>query len=178
MRRFLTLLAMFLVFAAGSLVTTPNIDSHGYWALGHTRQEIQWHSELLVFLAKEDKHFPTESEGLSGIFQHPFIDHWGRPYIYKVLDLKAQKFVIYSAGPDGIDNGGGGDDVIGGEKQYKCELYGACKTVVDYANYALSIATLLTLLTGIILAGYSVFKWITRRRARAVSESEFQGPVG
>lgn len=36
-------------------------------------------------------------------------DPWGNPFVYRV---DGEDFALYSAGPDGIDNGGEGDDVV------------------------------------------------------------------
>ena len=51
-------------------------------------------------------------------------DSWGNRYIYRQT-ASQDGFVVYSPGIDTIDQNGGGDDVITGEKKYDCDIYGA-----------------------------------------------------
>jgi hypothetical protein len=57
---------------------------------------------------------PTSSEGL-GVLPlrgFPMLDGWKQPIVYRDKGVNAPlEFHIYSIGPNGIDEGGGGDDV-------------------------------------------------------------------
>lgn len=161
---------LLLIFAAGWVFTLPPIDSHGYWPLTHTSLEIKTISEMIAMNAKESHRIPSNSEELKVVAKESSekayfpLDHWSHPYVYKVLNANAHQFVVYSAGPDGIDNGGEGDDVVGGSKNYKCELYHSCLDAEDYANRVFSFAAAFILLTWIGLAVHSTFKWLARSR--------------
>jgi len=71
--------------------------------------------------------YPTTEEGLEALFQRPHIterwlgphipknappDAWGRPFVYhSPSEDKASPYELYSAGENGIDENGRGDDV-------------------------------------------------------------------
>lgn len=55
---------------------------------------------------KQRPYFPFDAERLR---DGRFLDPWSQPYIYRVED---SGFRIYSSGPDGIDERGGGDDIV------------------------------------------------------------------
>jgi hypothetical protein len=166
------LMTLFLISLTGSIFTASPIDSHGYWSLTHTSLEIQTISDSIASYAEENRRIPSNREVLTALendrsakhFVYFPRDHWGHPYVYKVLDANLFRFVVYSAGPDGADNGGAGDDVISGPKNYTCELYHSCLDAKDYANRAFVAAAAFIILTWIFLAVRSMFKWITRSR--------------
>lgn len=168
-------LILLLTFTAGWAFTLPAIDSGGYWPLTRPSLDIQFISKILAISASENHRLPTTLEELtvegkdgSGKYLRRLPrDPWRHPYVYKVLDADARRFVVYSAGPDGIDNGGGGDDIVGGAKSYACELYGSCLTAKDYANRALGILSTLVLLAWIIFCIRLMFKWTLWGRVRA-----------
>ncbi len=177
-KRHPVLMALFLISLAGSIFTAAPIDSHGYWSLTHTSWEIKSISRSIASYAKENRRIPSKlelqtmltKERCDDHFVYFPLDHWRRPYVYKVLDANRLRFVVYSAGPDGTDNGGDGDDVIEGAKNYTCELYHSCLDAKDYANRAFILAAALILLTWIILAVRPMFKWMPR--SRRVPESD------
>jgi hypothetical protein len=167
------------MFTAGWAFTLPAIDSGGYWTLTHPSLDIQFISKIVEMSASENHHLPATLEELavdgkdgSGKYLRRLPqDPWRHPYVYKVLDAAARRFVVYSAGPpDGIDNGGGGDDIVGGAKSYACELYGSCLTSKDYANRALGILSVLVLSTWIIFCIRSMFNWMPWWRVRALND--------
>jgi hypothetical protein len=168
-------LILFSMFTAGWAFTLPAIDSGGYWTLTRPSLDIQFIAKIIAMSASENRRLPATLEELtvegkngSGKYLRSLPqDPWRHPYVYKVLDADARRFVVYSAGPDGIDNGGGGDDIVGGAKSYACELYGSCLTAKDYANRALGILSALVLLTWIIFCICSMFKWMPWGRVRA-----------
>jgi hypothetical protein len=140
--------------------------------LTYTSLEIKSISDIIVLTAKDSHHIPRDMKELDEVFNEISensharapLDHWRRPYVYKVIDAQASRFVLYSAGPDGIDNGGDGDDVVGGSKTYNCELYYSCLDAKDYASYVFFFSGVLVLAIWIAYAGYSIFKWITAFR--------------
>jgi general secretion pathway protein G len=67
--------------------------------------------------------FPTAEEGLQALVTNPGnlpdwkqsmdkvpVDPWGHPYVYKP-NPDGSGYEIYSCGPNGQDEGGGGDDI-------------------------------------------------------------------
>jgi len=177
LRLALILFLLVLIFGAGVIFTSPRLDGPKY-ALQTTTAKIKIANLAVLSYVKGHLRIPSDTEGLQFLAEKPAIggdrpyllaiptDFWGHPLIYKVLDTKLQEFMIYSAGPDGVDNGGAGDDVIAGKKNYKCELYGSCLTAKDHLYQAFVIATLVTLLTSIGIAIYSI-KNTGKERPRA-----------
>jgi hypothetical protein len=64
-----------------------------------------------------------------GLVRVQLKDYWGHPYAYR-LTSTTPGFALYSTGKNGIDENGGGDDVVGWEKHYMCSDYG-----VNCANW-------------------------------------------
>jgi len=85
-------------------------------------------------------------------------DLWGHSYIYNEDAAVESGFTIYSAGPDGEDNQGGGDDVVLWEKDYQCEHYSSCSTTMERVGDAfLSIAFI-----GLLLMLAALFAQLSR----------------
>lgn len=77
--------------------------------------------------------FPTNEQGLNALKQNPDagkfknwkgpylkkepLDPWGNPYKYVFPSAHGVDYDLYSLGPDGKDDGGGGDDVTNWSKQ-------------------------------------------------------------
>lgn len=168
LRTALILFVMVLLFGGGVIFTAPPPGGRPDDALAKTRAEINMAGQAVSSYAQGHRHVPNDAEGLKLLTEKTAngsapsylkevpMDSWGHPLIYKLLDARTQKFMIYSAGPDGIDNGGAGDDVIAGMKNYQCGLYGSCLTAKDYVYQAFVIAALLTLLASIGVAIYSI----------------------
>jgi type II secretory pathway pseudopilin PulG len=78
-----------------------------------------------IQLYKRDfKELPSDPDQLyerGQLLVHP-IDHWGHPYVYSRIE-GIPGYVLYSKGKDGVDQKGGGDDIVGTDKQYTCEDY-------------------------------------------------------
>jgi type II secretion system protein G len=158
------LLPILVVSISGTVVTMPSVDRHGYW-LGKSKSDIRYLKNAVNEYWKDHKQFPGAVEELVGLvnnakknvdFNHKSYlnrlprDKWGNNYVYKIIE-DGKKFEIYSAGPDAVDNNGMGDDVVIGDKQYKCEFYNDCLTSRDYA-YRAFIVTMLISMTIISLA--------------------------
>jgi len=45
------------------------------------------------------------------------LDPWGNGYGYKTDSSASKGFFLYSFGPDGKDDGGGGDDIVYGKRK-------------------------------------------------------------
>ncbi len=82
---------------------------------------------LLVLLRKPKNH---------QIYFGPYVrkikkDPWGNHYIYKDEKKHEVEFIIYSKGPDGLDDNGYYDDVVNWDKEYDCDLNYRCPTFAD-----------------------------------------------
>ena len=88
--------------------------------------------------------YPSEAEGLS-VLAPDFVarisqDPWGSAYAYRVVTRES--YLLYSAGADGLDEGGAGDDVTTPKKKYDRTVYElGSRTdlphIVGYAAFAL-----------------------------------------
>jgi hypothetical protein len=71
--------------------------------------------------------YPSEAGGLKELVPMELrrlpMDPWGNAYAY-AFELHRSKPLVYSIGVNGIDERGGGDDVVGPSKNYSCEVYG------------------------------------------------------
>lgn len=85
-----------------------------------TAREIQHHTKLTGYTIKRSGTPPEtpwtpsgypESERNRFDVSNRLLDMWGHPYVYTAAPSHGAPFVIYSLGPDGIDNGGEGDDI-------------------------------------------------------------------
>jgi hypothetical protein len=71
------------------------------------------HQEVLYW-SKQNKRAPTTAEGLPVLGLKVALprDGYGRPLVYRHDDTKSpMQFVLYSLGPNGVDENGAGDDV-------------------------------------------------------------------
>lgn len=85
-----------------------------------TAQEIQLYTKLIGFPIKRGGTPPEtpwtpnrypDSERTRFDGSNRLLDLWGHPYVYIAAPSSGKPFVIYSRGPNGIDNGGEGDDI-------------------------------------------------------------------
>ena len=61
-------------------------------------------------------------EGLQALVDQKLLDSlpldpWGNGYAYKADSAAPKGFFLYSFGPDGKDDGGGGDDIVYGKRK-------------------------------------------------------------
>lgn len=89
-------------------------------------------------------------------------DPWSFEYAYR---LSASGYEIYSVGKNGIDELQQGDDVIAGDKEYSCDIYGTnCPLrFIDIAKYASAFLLVISLLVSIGLTGILIFRWLRER---------------
>jgi general secretion pathway protein G len=86
------------------------------------KQDIGFIRQVLERYKKDHGRYPTAEESLNAlvdpspagryfISKHAIIDPWGHAYIYKPSNWRQDEaVVVYSRGPNGIDEGGAGDD--------------------------------------------------------------------
>jgi len=102
---------------------------------------------LSLYQARHQR-YPSEAEGLS-VLAPDFVarisrDPWGSAYAYRLV--RPESYLLYSAGADGLDEGGAGDDVTTPRKKYDRAVYGlGTRTdlphVIGYAAFALLLAS-------------------------------------
>jgi general secretion pathway protein G len=82
-------------------------------------------SLALDLFEMDNGRFPTTEEGLLALrtrpgaltnWQGPYLkkdpkDPWQRPYVYRSAGTHNNDYDLYSIGPNGIDENGGGDDI-------------------------------------------------------------------
>lgn len=182
MHRILTALGALIFSVVAAIATMPMLDSHGWWKW-HTLLTIEERTLSVKLFAKDYGRVPTQEEGLDLLIgspengtkksqpylrpQHVPHDIWDSPYIYKVTKSAKQSFIIYSAGPNHIDDEQGYDDVTDHAKDYACELYSDCKTLKDHLNTTFLVVACLALLTFLyFLLAHFVKKYQARSRQR------------
>ena len=173
--RILALWFALLACGVGAVTTWPRIDSGAYWPLVQTPFDIRSTAQAINDYALSNHRLPPMREASppspfgpvadlgSGLRDDWPRDVWHRPFIYKVLDPEMRTFVVYSAGPDGKDDGQGGDDVIGGAKEYDCKMYQTCPRIADYAYLVFAVTFLLLLLGALGYGGRAVWRHVRRR---------------
>ena len=149
------LLASIGTFAATQMVFCPmmivdyKIDAVRYGMLPFLTSAVEEYR-------KEKGVLPSQEQGLRSLvgisIREVPTDPWGGQYIYRV---NGPTFTIYSAGFNGIDEGGGGDDVILGKKAYSCETYGVncvrpCETI-QFVSLAMIPLTFLVLVASFFI---------------------------
>ena len=115
-----------VVVIAGLVVLSRKdpIDTGPEYLLFRTQSELLVVGHVLMVYREEIGRFPTADEGLSVLGQPsgeegPFMrnveliqDAWGKPLIYQPVEGQTgASFLLYSLGPDGVDDGGQGDDI-------------------------------------------------------------------
>jgi general secretion pathway protein G len=170
------LLPILVISIIGSVVTMPNVDSHGYW-LGKSKSDIRMLEAVVHEYWQDHKQLPSADEGLIGLVnaarkendteQKRYLnrlprDYWGNNYVYSILE-EGKKFKIYSTGPDAVDNEGMGDDVVIGDKHYSCEVYDDCLTSKDYVYRAFLMTTLISIMIILVMMMYFIYIYLKGR---------------
>jgi hypothetical protein len=124
-------------------------------------------------------HLPTEEEGLAVLLRPvsvagPYLkwiptDPWGNALVYR-LSAPGDAFSVYSRGRNGVDELGGGDDIVGGAKTYSCEEYGvgchrACTALQLVSIVGVGLSAIATVLWVIVLSA----RWSWRQVSRATA---------
>lgn len=168
------LIAIFIVSAIISVVTTSSLDVHSS-RRGHSINDIRVLEISVDLFRLDNKRYPTNDEGLH-ILSYKTSDNlqkwkqymreipqdsWGEPYIYE-LNSSGTDFLVYSSGPNRILESGLGDDIIGGEKEYACELYSECTKFSEYVWFGATISALISLLLLIVSSCYYLARFVLR----------------
>jgi len=171
-----TSLGVLLASLVGGALSMGAINCHSGRARLLTSQIDLTHlSQALALYRTRTGVWPSTSEGLQALTQGPQrtlervpLDPWGNAYRYAAQ--ADGRWTLHSMGYDGMDQAGGGDDVIVGEKEYAgCETYGiGCPiTTDDVLQGALAAGVALGLL-GVIgsLGAWGIGLWRSMRHAR------------
>jgi hypothetical protein len=102
----------------------------------------------------------------SGIVQQVPSDPWGHEPILRHVGPN-DGFVVYSVGADGVDQLGGGDDVITGPKKYECGVYGIdCPLpAVEWVRFVSFLGLLASTVILIGLFARHIYRQLLRRSA-------------
>lgn len=152
----------------------PPIDNH-YWWLMDSKSEIRVIETALDLFRLDNGRYPTEAEGIQILVSEASVnlpkwkqymkeipmDTWDESYVYE-LNSDSTNFVLYSKGPNKIASSGNGDDVIGGEKEYSCEIFNDCRTFGHHVSIATFYIALVSLLLLIVSACYYLIRFVWR----------------
>jgi hypothetical protein len=121
-------------------------------------------SYALELFVREHGWPPDEREGLAALvcsapsdeghcIIHLSNDPWSHPYVYRRIG-RAPGYMVYSIGADGVDEGGGGDDIVTRAKEYSCSEYGVgCLHIGDRLEL---VAFWVAGLSGVFLLAHGV----------------------
>jgi len=95
--------------------------------------------------------------GFTGRLDELPSDPWSNSYLYSLAD-NPPGFLIYSAGANGLDERGSGDDVTSSKKTYECRTYGTnCPpTAMQILEYVCLSIVALSLLAGMWRSAASI----------------------
>jgi general secretion pathway protein G len=118
-----------------------------------TKQDIRAIGAALEQFKMRTGKYPTQEDGLATLVGTELlrlpVDPWGSRYSYS-LDQTGKPFV-YSNGVNRRDEAGLADDIISGEKAYRCEDYGAyCLRPTDIAAWAALGLAIASFLVGVV----------------------------
>lgn len=104
------------VIAIAFVLTRPLLDSdEDAFRSMTTHSNLSLIGGSIEFWKGQHKRAPTDEENFSVLEMTTNTppDGWGRPLVYKNLEVIGHgKFLLYSLGPNGIDENGSGDDVV------------------------------------------------------------------
>jgi hypothetical protein len=153
-----TLAASFAAVVAFEVVS-PSVIYEGDHKLRGAQTALRILSEAVRSYRAEHSSLPGSLDQLtgSGAFEKIPTDPWGGTYIYRHGE-DGEDFEVYSSGIDAIDQGGLGDDVVTGDKEYQCKPYGAscplppleAARLVCQLLFLLSVATSAGLLVALL----------------------------
>jgi hypothetical protein len=104
-----------LVVAASLLNIFPQIASHpDKVRVARTMTELQICGQELDAWSRGHGRVPTEQEGFALLKTKKCssIDEWGNPIAYKNIAGEMPIFLLFSFGPNGVNESGSGDDII------------------------------------------------------------------
>jgi hypothetical protein len=150
-------------FVSPSMIVDLKITDDLY-RLKFLRQAIDTFKKDNGSLPNEDIWMRQLSSGSNPILDESPQDRWDRPYIYKRVS-DAPGYVVYSAGRNGIDEKGQGDDITTPEKKYSCDSYGVnCPPTIGAIFMGfLALSSALSLAVWIVLVLYSAIRSLRRQ---------------
>jgi general secretion pathway protein G len=164
-----------LAFLAALILTVVlpkmgDVDGHGM-RLKKALADLDALQQALSFYKKDHGDFPSQDAGLSalaGYIAHIPRDPWQGSYIYRRGE-KSDGYLLYSAGVNGVDENGGGDDVTWPSKRYSCKDYGInCPT--DYVNRIVAAVLLFGGVGGLIgflsFGVVAIYSYVVQRALR------------
>ena len=164
-------LAVVLVFVAsifGLLEAVPqHIDASLSVGLTRAQTDLRFLTQALERAKVEAGALPSDSVGLAALVP-TFLanlphDPWGNAYAYRRVTVEPG-YEVYSRGRDGLDEDGGGDDVTGHDKWYRCSDYEVnCGVTLSVAG---TVASLVLGCSSLALLGYRLTAFFVRRRRR------------
>jgi len=101
----LVVLGVIIFAASGRLDGSPDSQIH------KARTDLGVFAASLDDFHSRNHRYPDANEGLGATLaanKRP-VDPWGHPYVYR--NRGSDKPQMYSVGPNGVDEGGAGDDV-------------------------------------------------------------------
>ena len=98
----------------GQIVDTKEMDA---------RARLKTLHQALELYTKQHGAYPTADQSLTALCDqlgqrgylvcpHALNDPWGNPYVYRSPDAQRHSYQLYSRGPNGLDEGGRGDDIV------------------------------------------------------------------
>ncbi len=121
--------------------------------------EIRFLGSVVTIYRRDHSQYPDDLADLADLIDisrasdRP-LDPFGGEYIYRV-EPTGTGFIIYSAGRNGVDEVGEGDDILLSGKQYDCPVFYRCRTVCEGARDAVFIGALLLWIT----TGLTLLSW-------------------
>lgn len=143
-------LLLSLIAAIAIPVFSGNLDR--YYSVEKTKQDIGAIEVALEHFKARTGKYPTPEEGLATLVGPELsrlpIDVWGSKYSYS-LDRTGKPFV-YSSGANRRYEAGFADDIVSGEKTYRCEDYESyCLRPSDIAGRTALGLAVVSLLVGV-----------------------------
>jgi type II secretion system protein G len=119
--------------AAILMLACRGIDDTPESQVARTRTNLEMVGRSLIQFKEETGHYPTVAQGLealtdehrrgSNLLRALPKDSWGKPFVYRVsVESNGESFLLYSVGPNGVDDGGSGDDISYRTEQMRKEL--------------------------------------------------------
>ncbi len=119
------LLLVMVIIAILAAIVVPRLTGRREQAnVSAAKQQVSNFKTELDLFEKDNSRFPTTEEGLNALVTNPAnlaewkrytdsipVDPWGHPYVYRCPGSNGKDYDVYSCGPSGQDQQGGGDNV-------------------------------------------------------------------
>jgi general secretion pathway protein G len=119
------LLLVMVIIAILAAIVVPRLTGRREQAnVSAAKQQVSNFKTELDLFEKDNARFPTTEEGLNALVTNPANlsewkrytdsippDPWGHPYVYHCPGTNGRDYDVYSCGPSGQDQQGGGDNI-------------------------------------------------------------------